>query len=64
VAGVIGKRKFVYDVRGDTANVASRLETSAEPDSIHVSEPVAQALRVAFDLGGARARRAREWVRR
>jgi adenylate cyclase len=50
VAGVIGTRKFVYDVWGDTVNVASRLETSAEPDSIQVSEPVATALRGSFEL--------------
>ena len=50
VAGVIGTRKFVYDVWGDTVNVASRLETSAEPDSIHVSEPVATALRGSYEL--------------
>ncbi len=49
VAGVIGKRKFVYDVWGDTVNVASRLETSAEPGRIHISEPVADALRGSFD---------------
>jgi class 3 adenylate cyclase len=45
VAGVIGTRKFVYDVWGDTVNVASRLEASAEPNRIHVSESVADALR-------------------
>jgi class 3 adenylate cyclase len=50
VAGVIGTRKFVYDVWGDTVNVASRLETSSEPNRIHVSEPVAERLRGAFDL--------------
>jgi adenylate cyclase len=50
VAGVIGTRKFVYDVWGDTVNVASRLESSAEPNQIHVSEPVAEALRGTFDL--------------
>jgi adenylate cyclase len=50
VAGVIGTRKFVYDVWGDTVNVASRLESSAEPNRIHLSEPAADALRGAFDL--------------
>ena len=48
VAGVIGTRKFVYDVWGDTVNVASRLEASAEPNRIHVSETVAEALRGSF----------------
>lgn len=50
VAGVIGTRKFVYDVWGDTVNVANRLETSAEPNRIHVSEAVAQEVRTTFDL--------------
>ncbi len=50
VAGVIGTRKFVYDVWGDTVNVASRLESSAELNQVHVSEPVAEALRGSFDL--------------
>jgi adenylate cyclase len=50
VAGVIGTRKFVYDVWGDTVNVASRLENSSLPDRIHVSEPAAAALRDHFQL--------------
>jgi class 3 adenylate cyclase len=50
VAGVIGTRKFVYDVWGDTVNVASRLETSAEPNTIHVSDAVAAALDGTFVL--------------
>ena len=50
VAGVIGTRKFVYDVWGDTVNVASRLESSSEPNAIHVSELVAIALRERFVL--------------
>jgi class 3 adenylate cyclase len=48
VAGVIGTRKFVYDVWGDTVNVASRLESTAEPNQIQVSEPVASALQTGF----------------
>jgi class 3 adenylate cyclase len=44
IAGVIGRRKFAYDVWGDTVNTASRLESSAPPGSIHVSEAVYQRL--------------------
>jgi class 3 adenylate cyclase len=50
VAGVIGTWKFVYDVWGDTVNVASRLESTSEPNRIHVSEAVAGALWDAFRL--------------
>ena len=50
VAGVIGRRKFVYDVWGDTVNTASRLETSAPEDGIQVSEQVAAAIKGVFEL--------------
>jgi adenylate cyclase len=45
VAGVIGTRKFVFDVWGDTVNVASRLEAASEANRIHVSDVVASELR-------------------
>ena len=50
VAGVIGRNKFVYDLWGDAVNVASRLETTAPPGRIQVSELCADALRASFDL--------------
>jgi adenylate cyclase len=39
VAGVIGERKFAYDVWGDTVNLASRLEEAGEPGQVLVSQP-------------------------
>lgn len=44
MAGVIGRRKFAYDIWGDTVNTASRLESSAAPGSIQVSEAVYERL--------------------
>ena len=41
VAGVIGRRKFAYDLWGDTVNVASRLESNGVPGRIQVSESFA-----------------------
>jgi len=38
VAGVIGRRKFSYDLWGDTVNTASRMESSGVPGCIQVTE--------------------------
>jgi class 3 adenylate cyclase len=48
VAGVIGTRKFIYDIWGDTVNVASRMESTGVPGRIQVTEAVEQRLRDAF----------------
>ena len=50
IAGVIGSRKFFYDLWGDTVNVASRLESTALPDRIQISIEVAGALGDGFEL--------------
>jgi class 3 adenylate cyclase len=48
VAGVIGTRKFIYDVWGDTVNTASRLESEGVPDRIQVTDAVRDRLDDAF----------------
>ncbi len=44
VAGVIGQRKFIYDLWGDTVNLASRMESHGEAGLVQVAEATALAL--------------------
>lgn len=50
VAGVIGTKKFIYDVWGDTVNLASRMESLGVPGRIQVTAPVEERLRDRFVL--------------
>jgi len=54
VAGIIGRHKFIYDVWGDTVNLASRLEAQGMPGWIQVSAATRDALahRYAFEPRG------------
>ena len=50
VAGVVGKRKFFYDVWGDTVNVAARMETTGAEGKIQVSPEAYERLKEHFVL--------------
>ena len=50
VAGVIGSRKFIYDLWGETVNIASRMESHGLPGRIHVSGTMARKLKDRFRL--------------
>lgn len=50
VAGVIGKKKFIYDLWGDAVNIASRMESSGEAGMIQVTEATFTRIRESFDL--------------
>jgi class 3 adenylate cyclase len=49
VAGVIGKKKFAYDVWGDSVNIASRVCTACEPDKINISVNTYEKIKDFFD---------------
>jgi adenylate cyclase len=50
VAGVIGTKKFIYDLWGDTVNTASRMESHGVPGRIHVTEATYLLLADRFDF--------------
>lgn len=49
VAGVIGERKFAYDVWGDTVNTASRMESSGTTGKINISGSTYELIKNVFD---------------
>ncbi|NVO03130.1 MAG: tetratricopeptide repeat protein [Bacteroidetes bacterium] len=49
IAGIVGKKKFAYDIWGDTVNIASRLETNSEPGRLNISSHTYESIKNYFD---------------
>lgn len=52
-AGIIGERRFLYDLWGDTVNVASRMEAASLPNAVLVTDEVRAVLSSTFELKAA-----------
>ena len=50
VAGVVGKKKFIYDLWGDTVNIASRITSEGVPGMVQVDENTYRRLQQRFDF--------------
>ncbi len=49
IAGVVGKKKFAYDIWGDTVNQASRMESHGAPSRVNISGATYERVRFFFD---------------
>ena len=49
VAGVVGSKKFAYDIWGDAVNIASRMETNSEAGRINISENTYKLVKFHFE---------------
>lgn len=50
IAGIIGRKRFIYDLWGDAVNVAASMESHGTPSRIHVTEATSKELRDYFEL--------------
>ena len=48
IAGIVGTKKFAFDIWGDTVNVAARMESSGKPGHINISEDTYQLIKGEF----------------
>ncbi len=57
VAGVVGDKKFAFDIWGDTVNTASRMEQNSEPNKINISQSTYELIKESFhcEFRGKRA---------
>jgi class 3 adenylate cyclase len=50
IAGVVGVKKFAYDIWGDTVNTASRMEQASEPGQINISESTYELVKDYYEV--------------
>lgn len=50
VAGVVGSKKFAYDIWGDTVNIAARMESNGSPWQVNISEATYQLVKNDFQF--------------
>jgi class 3 adenylate cyclase/ligand-binding sensor domain-containing protein len=50
IAGVVGRKKFAYDIWGDTVNIASRMESNSEPGRLNISKATHDLIEGLFDM--------------
>ena len=48
IAGVVGKKKFAYDIWGDAVNIASRMESNSEPGRLNISSATYEMIKDYF----------------
>lgn len=50
VAGIVGIKKFAYDIWGDTVNVAARMEQNSEPGKVNISQNTYELVKDQFEF--------------
>ena len=55
IAGIIGRKKFIYDLWGDTVNTASRMESQGQPGKIQITESTQKGIKDFFRLSSPEA---------
>ena len=51
VSGVVGKKKFAFDIFGDTVNIASRMESNGAPGKVNISQATYELVKGDPELG-------------